>query len=168
MQSAQKTGARIWRRIYGAGFWRQFLERVYEALYIIFSLVIYGDMWLLVWLQEECQACKNIWPWGFPSLYNLAQMWHMTWNFPVSCRPTPVITLLDHRLTDYCIWMCWLFAVHLSWIQFRTFSEVQCTKDVFQCHELAEWEHTFTVTVNIIPVICFRKHLPLTKLYEGI
>ena len=32
MQSARKTGARIWRRIYGAGFWRQFLERVYEAL----------------------------------------------------------------------------------------------------------------------------------------
>ena len=31
MQSARKTGARIWRQIYGAGFWRQFLERVYEA-----------------------------------------------------------------------------------------------------------------------------------------
>jgi len=35
MQSARETGGRIWRRIYGAGFCRRFLERVYEALHAI-------------------------------------------------------------------------------------------------------------------------------------
>ena len=31
MQSARKTGARNWRRIYGAGFWRRFLTPVSGA-----------------------------------------------------------------------------------------------------------------------------------------
>ena len=40
MQSARKLTQRILRRIYGANFWRRFLERVYEAL-----------GWVAIWMS---------------------------------------------------------------------------------------------------------------------
>jgi len=37
MQSARKTGVRIWRRIYGTNFWCQFPEPVTEALAFLYG-----------------------------------------------------------------------------------------------------------------------------------